>query len=105
MRTGLQSCARVALAALLIAGGAGTVSAQIDNGSSAGALAATPPMNVLLILTDDQRFDTVSRMPNLSTLASQGVTFTGAYMTSPLCGPSRAMLFSGGYREQNTLVL
>ncbi len=105
MRIGLQSCARAALAALLIVGGTGTTGAQIDSPSGAGALAAKPPMNVLLILTDDQRFDTVSRMPNLSTIASQGVTFTSAYMPSPLCGPSRAMLFSGGYREQNTGVL
>ena len=105
MRIGLQPCARVALAALLIVGRTGTLSAQIDNPSGARAPAAKPPMNVLLILTDDQRFDTVSRMPNLSSIASQGVTFTSAYMPSPLCGPSRAMLLSGGYREQNTGVL
>ena len=72
----------------------------------AGAIApALAQMNVLVILTDDQRFDTVSRMPNLSELAAQGVTFTNAFMPSPLCGPSRAMLFSGGYRSQNTGVL
>lgn len=105
MQIACQLCVRVALAALLIAGGTGTASAQINSAPGAAALAAKPPMNVLLILTDDQRFDTVSQMPNLSAIASQGVTFTGAYMPSPLCGPSRAMLFSGGYREQNTGVL
>ena len=105
MRMSLQSCARVALAALLMVGGAGAASAQIHRPAGAGALAATPRMNVLFILTDDQRFDTVSRMPNLTALASKGVTFTSAYMPSPICGPSRAMLFSGGFREQNTGVL
>ena len=72
----------------------------------AGAVApALAQMNVVVILTDDQRFDSVSTMPNLSALAAQGVTFSNAFMPTPLCGPSRAMLFSGGYRSQNTGVL
>ena len=72
----------------------------------AGAVApALAQMNVLVILTDDQRFDTVSQMPNIAELASQGVTFTNAFMSTPLCGPSRSMLFSGGYLAQNTGVL
>ena len=66
---------------------------------------AQTQMNVLIIMTDDQRFDTVSKMPKLSELAAQGVTFNNAFMPTPLCGPSRAMLFSGGYRSQNTGVL
>ena len=101
MRTAFQICARAALAALLIAGATGA-SAQVRR---APAAAATPRMNVLFILTDDQRFDTVAQMPNLTALASKGVNFTAAYMPSPICGPSRAMLFSGGFLEQNTGVL
>jgi arylsulfatase A-like enzyme len=62
-------------------------------------------MNVLVVMTDDQRFDTIAAMPNLSNLAAQGVRFANAYMPSPLCGPARASLFSGGYLTQNTLVL
>lgn len=62
-------------------------------------------MNVLVVVTDDQRFDSVAAMPNLSGLAAQGVRFANAYMPSPLCGPSRASMFSGGYLTQNTLVL
>ena len=67
--------------------------------------AARAQMNVLVVMTDDQRFDTIAAMPNLSRLADQGVRFTNAYMPSPLCGPSRASLFSGGFLTQNTLVL
>lgn len=62
-------------------------------------------MNVLVIMTDDQRFDTLSWMPNISDLAAQGVTFANAFMPTPYCGPSRAMLYSGGYRAQNTGIL
>jgi arylsulfatase A-like enzyme len=62
-------------------------------------------MNILVVVTDDQRFDTIARMPNLANLAGQGVRFSNAYMPTPLCGPARASLFSGGYLTQNTLVL
>lgn len=68
-------------------------------------LAGHAQMNVLVVVTDDQRFDTIAAMPNLADLANQGVRFTNAYMPSPLCGPSRASLFSGGFLTQNTLVL
>ena len=72
----------------------------------AGAVApALAQMNVLVILTDDQRFDSLGWLPNISNLAAQGVTFTNAFMPTPLCAPSRAMLYSGGYRSQNTGIL
>ena len=62
-------------------------------------------MNIVVINTDDQRFDSIARLPNISSLAAQGVTFTNAYQATPLCGPSRASMFSGGYLSQNTGVL
>ena len=34
--------------------------------------------NIVLILTDDQRVDTLFAMPTIEKLASQGVTFTNA---------------------------
>jgi N-acetylglucosamine-6-sulfatase len=58
--------------------------------------------NILVILSDDQRWDTVNQMPYLSAIATQGVTFPNAFTTTPLCAPSRSMLFSGGYLSQNT---
>lgn len=61
--------------------------------------------NILVILTDDQRWDTVAHMPNLATIAADGVQFTNAMQPTPLCGPSRSMLYSGGYHSQDTGVL
>ena len=52
--------------------------------------------NFLIILTDDQRFDTMQYMPKTQALIfDQGVTFTHGYVNSPLCGPSRANILTG----------
>lgn len=60
--------------------------------------------NVLLILTDQQRWDALGcagnkilETPNLDRLARQGVRFSQATCAAPLCGPSRASLLSGQY--------
>lgn len=60
--------------------------------------------NVVLIITDQQRFDTIAALghdhvdtPHLDRLVEQGVAFTRTYVTSPSCAPSRASLFSGLY--------
>lgn len=63
---------------------------------------AQQPKNILVIMTDDQRWDTVAQMPKLSAIAQQGVTFPNAHQPTPLCGPSRSILFSGGYHMQDT---
>ncbi|MFC2077081.1 sulfatase-like hydrolase/transferase [candidate division KSB1 bacterium] len=62
--------------------------------------------NVLLIITDDQRFDTLHALgnqhiitPHMDSLVHNGTTFTNAYImggTSPaICAPSRAMMLTG----------
>jgi arylsulfatase A-like enzyme len=64
--------------------------------------------NVVLILTDDQRFDTIGLahsidgvtpvMPNvMNELVNHGVTFTNSYATTALCAPSRSSLLSAKY--------
>ncbi|WP_407873143.1 arylsulfatase [Paenibacillus sp. P36] len=59
-------------------------------------------MNILLIMTDQQRWDTLgcygneaAYTPNLDWLASEGTVFEHAYTTSPSCVPARASLISG----------
>ena len=68
-------------------------------------LPAVAQVNILVVMTDDQRFDTVSTTPNIADLASRGVRFTNAFVSTPLCSPSRASIYSGGYLSQNTGVL
>jgi arylsulfatase A-like enzyme len=63
--------------------------------------------NIVVIQTDDQRFDTTDAMhgfngnPVMSRvraeIAEAGVEFRNAFITTPLCCPSRASLLSGQY--------
>ena len=54
--------------------------------------------NIVLILTDDQRWDSASTMPNVqSLLVAHGVNFTNAFVVDPLCCPSRAAILKGAY--------
>jgi len=64
--------------------------------------------NVILVYTDQQRFDTLGvngnpliRTPNLDAMARSGVHFTRPYVTTPICLPSRAGLFTGRYNHTN----
>jgi N-acetylglucosamine-6-sulfatase len=79
---------------------------------AAAALTATPPprahdrrLNIVVILTDDQSFDTLpSDPPALPWLQSQirnrdahWLWFPEAFIQTPLCCPSRATILSGRY--------
>ena len=58
---------------------------------------ATAP-NILLIVTDDQRWDTLWSMPTVQReLAGRGVTFDQMFTTNSLCCPSRASIFTGNF--------
>lgn len=66
-----------------------------------GQVAETRP-NIVVIMTDDQRWDTVDWMPIVkSRLSGQGVTFTNGYVTDPLCCPSRASFLTGLYAHNH----
>jgi N-acetylglucosamine-6-sulfatase len=66
--------------------------------SSAAANPHRP--NIVIIMTDDQRWDTVTPryMPNLSAdLTPNGVTLANAFVPNPLCCPSRVSTLTGKY--------
>ena len=42
--------------------------------------------------------------PRLDQLAAEGILFTRAHATAPLCSPSRGSLFTGRYPQSNGLV-
>jgi len=58
--------------------------------------------NILLLTTDQQRFDTINaagydfiKTPNLDRLANEGCIFTNAYSPNPVCIPARHNLITG----------
>jgi len=52
--------------------------------------------NIVLILTDDQRWDSLQYMPNVeSLLVGRGVTFANAFDNDPLCCPTRSTILTG----------
>jgi N-acetylglucosamine-6-sulfatase len=64
------------------------------------AVAAEEPNapNIVLILTDDQRADTLRYMPNVRRmLAGPGIKFDLGYVVDPLCCPSRSTILTGTY--------
>lgn len=82
--------------------------------TAARPTAARP--NIILIYTDDQRFDALSVVqqeqgdkarfpwfttPNLDRLASEGVRFRNAFVINSLCSPSRSTMLNGRYNHLN----
>src|SRR5512134_52050 len=77
-----------------------------------GSPVAAAQPNFVLILSDDQRWDTVDAthaspnrpgavMPNVvGELTNSGVTFTNGHVTTALCCPSRASILSGQYAHR-----
>jgi N-acetylglucosamine-6-sulfatase len=86
---------RLALVALVFG-----VVAVVWPGRSAAPRARGP--NIVLLMTDDMRADDLARMPATRRLiAAGGATFTRAYVSFPLCCPSRATLNSGQYAHNH----
>ena len=64
--------------------------------------------NVILIVADDHGYADFShlgihdfiRTPNLDRLAAEGMWFSDAYATSPICNPSRCGLLTGQYQQR-----
>lgn len=62
------------------------------------------PPNLIFLLADDYRWDCLGCMgnnliqtTNLDAMAGEGVVFDNAYITTSICAPSRATIFSGQY--------
>ena len=63
--------------------------------------------NFIVIMVDDLSVADISlngssliQTPNIDRLAQEGVNFTQAYVTSPVCSPSRASFITGRYAQR-----
>ena len=66
--------------------------------------------NILLITTDQQRFDTIAALggthlytPHLDWLVDEGIAFTRAYSDCPICMPARATIMTGLHAHSHGL--
>ncbi len=91
---------------ILTAGCTGSVHQQSPT-STAPPAVKNPP-NIILILADDLGIgDTgrygseVIRTPHIDRLANRGVLFSQAYVSHPVCSPSRAGLMTGQYQQRH----
>jgi N-acetylglucosamine-6-sulfatase len=74
---------------------------------------ATPrrPPNIVFVLVDDMRWDEMGvvghpflETPNMDRIAREGIRFTNAFATTPLCSPSRAAFLTGQYAHRNGII-
>jgi len=70
--------------------------------------AAAERPNLIFVLTDDQRYDTLGctgngfiKTPHLDQLAADGTLFTNGSVTSAICTPSRVCYFLGQYERKH----
>jgi N-acetylglucosamine-6-sulfatase len=88
--------ATLLLGAVLVVPGQSPVAAS--SGSQPKAVPATTSPNIVFIITDDQRYDTLWAMPNVqSQLIAHGINFSNAFATTSLCCPSRVGILTGTY--------
>lgn len=70
-----------------------------------GVVAEDERPNILFLLTDDQRPDTLTcydaacplPTPHIDRLAKEGILFTNGFVTTPICSVSRASILTGRY--------
>lgn len=69
------------------------------------------PRNVVVIVTDDQRFDALGYLghpflqtPHIDRLAKNGLYAKNAFVTTALCSPSRASMLTGQYAHAHGIL-
>lgn len=75
------------------------------------AEAPKKPLNLLFIITDQQRWDAMGcagnpilKTPNLDQLARDGARFTAFYSACPVCVPARTAILTGRSLESNRVL-
>lgn len=82
-----------------------STTSTIDNTATTSATKKKP--NIVLIVADDMDYADLSitggrkvETPNIDSIAKNGMQFTNAYVTCPVCGPSRVAILTGIYQDR-----
>ncbi len=61
--------------------------------------------NMIFVLTDDLNYASIEQMPEISSLLSEeGLTFEQAFVSHPVCCPSRATILTGLYDHNHNVI-
>ena len=93
----------------------GSVASAAQPGATDNPAALADPLvrNVVLILSDDHRYDFMGfhdgappflETPNLDRMAREGAHLAQAFVTTSLCSPSRASILTGRYMHRHRVV-
>jgi len=73
--------------------------------------AAKRQPNIIFLVTDDQRADTMGcagnpiiQTPNMDALANNGVRFKNTFVTTSICASSRASIFTGQWTRRHGII-
>ncbi len=87
---------------ILTAAAATSLTATAKEGAPPPAPPSSHPPNILFIMTDQQRADTIAALgnphiytPNYDRLVARGIAFTNAYSPCPVCVPARLTIRTG----------
>lgn len=78
-----------------------------------GMIQAVGATNVILVLSDDHRYDFMGfhpsapkwlETPGFDTMAKEGIHFENAFVSTSLCSPSRASILTGRYMHHHKVV-
>lgn len=96
----------ITLAAAIMPGIAQTTGTVAGATETTGIAAAKAP-NIVLILADDLDYADLTitggkkvETPNIDSIAKNGMQFSKAYVTCPVCGPSRVGILTGRYQDR-----
>lgn len=102
-----------AIRILLICGmSVGCCHCATSSAATDGKDSKSGPPNIILVYADDVDCETVFgqfpqqetegiQFANLKAMAEQGLRFSNFHVTTPVCGPSRACLYTGQYAHRN----
>ena len=87
------------------------VSSRLLNGCSSQGISGMMRPNVVFIMTDQQRYDSLgcngntnALTPNIDNLAKGGVYFKSSYVTQPVCSPCRSSMLTGLYPHKTGVI-
>jgi len=91
--------------------GGSVAAAALLAGCESGIFGRSKPKkkpNIVFLLTDDQRWDTMGctgnpivQTPNMDAMANDGVRFTDCFVTTSICASSRASIFTGQWTSRH----